>query len=505
MSLIDYVVLFGCLVGMLAVGWYYGRRTATRRDYLLGGGNMRPWAVGLSLFATLISTISYLAWPGEVILHGPMMLASVLAYPFVAVVVGWFLIPHFMGLSITSAYELLETRLGPSIRYTGSGIFLTLRLLWMAVIIHATTVKVLIPILEPLGVTGAHTPWISIALGLITVIYTSQGGMRAVVWTNVIQTFVLFGGAILAIAIICYRLGSVTAIWPTEWSPHWDPLVVVYAPEARVTLFGAMFATFMWYVCTAGSDQMAIQRYLATRDAAAARRMFNVNLTAEFLVHLLLAALGLALLAYSRVDTSLLADGQLSENADKILVRFIASNLPIGLGGLIASAILATAMSSLSSGLNSACAVITTDFLDRLPATAIEGHDPELLETKRLRRTRRMSWLVGVVVILLSTQVGIVQGNLLEIAYKVVNLLVAPLFGLFFLALFVPFANSFGTLVGTAFGIGTVVAINYWKEITGAPGISFLWGMPLGLAAQVVTGSIASLLYRGAKPGRQLP
>jgi len=97
--------------------------------------------------------------------------------------------------------------------------------------------------------------------------------------------------------------------------------------------------------------------------------------------------------------------------------------------------------------------------------------------------------------------VGIVQGNLLEIAYKVTNLLVAPLFGLFFMALFVRWATSFGTFVGAAFGLVTVVAINYWTEITGETGISFLWAMPLGLLVQAGTGALASL----APIGRRRP
>lgn len=107
---------------------------------------------------------------------------------------------------------------------------------------------------------------------------------------------------------------------------------------------------------------------------------------------------------------------------------------------------------------------------------------------------RYVAWCVGVVVVLLSTVVRAVSGNLLEIAFKVTNLLVAPLFGLFFMALFVPWATSFGTFVGAAFGLARVVSINDWKDFTGEAGISFLWAIPLGLTVQVTAGSLASLL-----------
>ena len=112
MSYFDWAVIGLYAVGMLAVGWYYSRRTATTDDYLLGGRNMNPLNVGLSLFATLLSTISYLAYPGEMIRYGPMILAMVVAYPFVALVVGWLMIPFFMRLQVTSAYQILEMRLG---------------------------------------------------------------------------------------------------------------------------------------------------------------------------------------------------------------------------------------------------------------------------------------------------------------------------------------------------------------------------------------------------------
>lgn len=491
----DWCVIGLYFTGMLAIGAFYARRTKTADDYLLGGRSMKPWAVGLSLFATLLSTITYLSTPGEMILHGPMYYSMLLGYPLVALVVGWGLIPYFTRVPLTSAYEILETRLGTGVRMLGAIFFLSLRLLWMAVIVEATASIVLVPLL---GLDEGVTPYICIVLAIITVAYTSLGGMRAVVWTDVVQTFVLLGGALVALALITWNLGGVQAWWPTAWAPNWDPPKLGYDPHARVTLFGAVLAMFSWHVCTAGSDQMAIQRYLSTRDVYSARRMFNVSLIASSVVIVTLAMLGLALLAYFQAHPELLGDNQsVDRNADQLFPRFIAIGLPAGISGLVVAGLLAAAMSSLSSGLNSSCAVITVDFLDRFGSRVAEG-------AASVRRTRYVSWCVGVIVVLLSSAVGIVQGNLLEVAFKVTNLLVAPLFGLFFMALFVRWATSFGTFVGAAFGLATVVTINYWAEIsywtgiTDRPGISFLWAMPLGLAIQVAAGSIASLLPIGA-------
>jgi SSS family solute:Na+ symporter len=491
MAVADWGVIATYLSAMVLIGWYFSRQVFTTDDYLLGGRRMKPWAVGLSLFATLLSTISYLSWPGEIIMHGPMFLCGLLSYPFIAWAVGWWLIPYFMQLNVTSAYEILELRLGLSVRLLGSLFFLSLRLLWMAVIIYATISKVLVPLM---GLDASAIPWLCALLGAITVIYTSLGGLRAVVFTDVIQTGILFGGAILAMIVITAQMGGVAAWWPTQWSPNWQTPTFGYDPNARVSLVGVFIATFTWFVCTAGSDQMAIQRYLATRDVRAARRMFNISLLTGGMVQVFLALLGLALLAYFRDHRYLLADGQtIATHADQLFPQFIVIGLPAGISGLVVAGLLAAAMSSLSSGLNSSCSVIAVDFFDRFrkPATDEQNH---------VLRARIISATIGIVVVMMSTMVGVVQGNMLEIAFKVVNLLVAPLFGLFFMAMFVRWATALGTIIGSAVGLSVAVSINYWKEITGTQGISFLWSMPLSLVAQVAVGMVASLLPIGRRP-----
>ncbi len=277
---------------------------------------MKSWTVGLSLFATMVSTISYLTWPGEVILNGPMVLCRLLPYPLIALIVGRFLIPFFMSLKVTSAYEILELRLGIGVRLLGSFFFLLLRLLWMSVIIYATTAKVIIPVM---GLDPGWSPWVGLVLGITTLIYTSQGGLRAVVATDVVQSFILIGGAIVAMIVISSNLGGVRAWWPTEWAPHWEKPVLGYDPTARITLLSACIASFTWFICTAGSDQMAIQRYLATRDVHAARRMYWISLLVGAFLEVFLCILGFALLAYFLKHRELLDDGQtILNSADQL-------------------------------------------------------------------------------------------------------------------------------------------------------------------------------------------
>lgn len=503
-SAIDWIVIVAYAVGMLGVGWYCSRRATTTEDYLLGGRAMKPWAVGLSLFATLLSTLSYLAVPGEMINHGPMLASQIVVFPFIILVVGWFLIPWIMKLNVTSAYEILEIRLGVSVRMLGAVFFLSMRLMWMSVIIYATTSKVLIPML---GWDESATPYACAVLGAITVIYTSMGGLRAVVITDVVQTFILLGGAALTIVLITVNLGGVSEWWPTRWDPNWDPLKIWFDADARVTVAATAVSVFAWYVCTAGSDQMAIQRYLATRDVKAARSMFNTSMACNALVLVLLSVLGLALLAYFQTHPEQLAAGQtISESADQLLPRFIVIGLPEGISGLVVAALLAAAMSSLSSGINSSCSVITVDFVDRFRAA-------DSPETDHVKLAKSVSWVVGIAVVALSLGAGMVSGNLLEVTFKVVNLLVAPLFVLFFLAMFVPWANSFGALAAGAAGVAVAVGIAFgatvsigvaWilpesvAAVVSIPlvwlsGFSFLWIMPGSFVAGLAVGMVASL------------
>lgn len=489
MTGIDWAVLVVYAAGMLLIGWYFSRRTTSAEDYLLGGRKMNPLGLGLSLFATMLSAVTYLALPGEVIQHGPIfILGKIAAYPFVAIVVGWLLIPYIMQLRVSSAYEILEKRLGLSVRMLGSVFFLALRLMWMSVVVFAASDKVLVPLLGLSGHAWA-TPTLCAVLGTITVIYTSMGGLRAVVLSDIIQSYILFGGVILALIIVTVHFGGF-GWWPRSWPEHWAEPHWIWPPGQRTTFLGALIATFTWFVCTNGSDQMAIQRYLAGRDIATARRTLIASLTASALAGALLSVVGLALMAYffhlSTAPAAVLAE------PDRLFPRFIARDLPVGVSGLVIAGLLAAAMSSLSSGVNASCSVITVDFIDRF-RHGTPG------EREQVRMAQLTSAGTGVVVVLLSSVIGMVEGNLLALGFKICNLLTAPLFGLFFMALFVRWATVPGTLLGAAAGVATVVVVSFWKDVTGHEGISFLWAMPLGLIVQIAAGSLASFIPLGPR------
>jgi len=147
------VALYAC--GMLALGWHFGRKQKSTDEYFVGNRSMNPVLIGVSLFATLFSTISYLSTPGELINHGPVVLIGVVSIPICYYIVGYFMVPVYMQYRVTSAYELLEIRLGLSVRMTGAVLFVLLRLMWMAILIFLASKAMIVMLgLEPQWLPG---------------------------------------------------------------------------------------------------------------------------------------------------------------------------------------------------------------------------------------------------------------------------------------------------------------------------------------------------------------
>lgn len=482
MKLWDIIVIVSYMIGMLAIGRYYAGRVETADEYLLGGRRMNPYMIGLSLFATLTSTVSYLSFPGEMVKHGPMMFAQLTAFPVVFFIVGWWLIPAIMAQrNVTSGYELLESRLGLIGRLLGASMFVLIRTVWMAAILYSLSDKVLVPLLN----LNAHwTPWLCVAIGVFTLIYTTEGGMRAVVMTDAVQAFIMFAGAIITVLVVTHALGGFEPWWPKQWAPHWQEPVFWFRSDVRMTFMGAFLNMLVWMTCTAGSDQMAIQRYLSMRNPSVARRAFGFQMGIEVMMGVLLGLVGLAVLGYFMAHPAEFGEGaSLITNADELFPRFIIKAMPVGLTGLVIAALLSAAMSSISSGMNSSSAVITSDFIGRFAKE-------QLSHERQVRLARTVSFIVGIVAILLSTVVNHLAENLLELSIKVVNLLTAPLFVLFFLALFVRRATPAAGIAATIASVTTAVSISFF----GVFGLEFLWTAPCSLLVGVVVGYLVSLM-----------
>ena len=313
-------------------------------------------------------------------------------------------------------------------------------------------------------------------------------------FTDIVQTFILLGGTVLAIFLILKQVGGISGFVPSEWPEQWAGWVF-FDTKVRVSFLTAFLATFGWYVCTAGSDQMAIQRYLATRDVRAARRMFLSSILTNLLVTILLAFLGLALYAYFKLHPQSLGTGlTIIDDADLLFPRFIVIGLPVGFSGLVLAGLLAASMSSLSSGINSSALSIINDFILRFSRHPISEKD-------QVRLAKFISFGIGVIIVLLSVLIGNVRGNLLELTYKTVNLLVAPLFVPFFMAMFVSRARPTATFTGTLAAGLAATLISYSHELFSV-NISFLWIIPASFTVGIAISMVLSLFpqIKGAVP-----
>ncbi len=448
---IDYIIIACYLAMTIGVGWYHGRRQKNTREYFIGNGNMNTGLIGVSLFATLLSTISYLALPGETIGKGPYILASSIAKPISFLIVGYILIPAYMRQRVTSAYELLEERLGLRNRLLGAGLFIGLRLIWMTLLMFLAARALTVM----MGIDESWIPTIVLIAGLVAVVYTSMGGLTTVVTTDFIQFLLLFGGALLVIAHVTWRTGGFGWI-PTEWAPHWDTQPVFSLdPSVRLTLFGTILSSGCWGVATAGGDQTAIQRFMATRDAKSARFAYGANLIVSIAVVTVLSIVGFALMSYYQTHSQLLPSGwDLAYRADDIFPYHISYQLPPVISGLVVAAMFAAAMSSVDSGVNSITAVVMTDLVGRLRGTA-------LAEGTRLRLSKGLAFGIGAFVVIGSSFIGLVPGNIIAMTQKTSNLVVTPLFSLFVFALFVPFATPWGATIGVLCGVVSATLIAF--------------------------------------------
>ena len=491
---IDWIIIAAYASSTILLGWWFARRQKNTREYFIGSGNMNPALIGVSLFATLLSTISYMGYPGEALGKGPVYLSNILSYPFIFLFVGFVLLPVYMKHRVTSAYELLETKLGVRIRLLGASLFIILRLFWMSLLVYLTSLAISIMI----GVDESYIPLIVIITGAVAITYTSLGGLRAVVITDLMQTILLYGGAVLVIGTITVRMGGF-GWFPTEWQTDiWDtqPLFSL-DPSIRVTVVGSILSILVWHSCTAGGDQVSIQRFMATKDARAARKAIAMQLSVAIIVAITLAIAGFALLGYFQANPQLLPAGMtLQENADKVFPHFIAYHLPPVISGLVMAGLFAAAMSSVDSGVNSITAVVMTDFLDRFRLK------PQS-ERKHVLFARGLAVGIGIIIVLASAVMEHVPGNIMAMTHKTVNLLTVPIFLLFFFALFIPFANPAGVWIGVLCSIATASLISFSGNVFGmtAEGldpVSFQWISPAALVVGISVGTLAcKVLSRG--------
>jgi SSS family solute:Na+ symporter len=467
---LDYLAIVAYLATTLAIGYYASRRQADTDDYFLGGRRMPWFAVGLSMMATFMSTNTFLGLPGEMIKYGPAYVIGYLAYPLVALVVIGLWIPFFMRLRLTSAYEYLERRFDRRLRVIGTVLFLLLRLGWIAVVVYTASSAMSTMMPGPAAAlaeaTGAPHPVYPIiaAVGLAATLYACVGGFKALVWTDVLQAVMLFGGVALVIGYVAWedRSGVVTWWQGVRAASESSSKLIWFTTDLaeRTTVVWTLCHVMAWHCCTHCSDQVALQRYFAVASLPAARRTFLVNIVGSVAIGVLLGISGLALsYYYLRHAGSLPAGLTPTSGADRLMPTFFADVLPVGCGGLILVSFLCDALQTLSSGVNGIAAAVGGDTKAESPQSGKVG----------LLRARLTTLAVGALATVLAVAaagIALAAGRtIFDLLPRMYNLFLGPLAALFLTGMFFRRATARVALVVVATTLVVSVVWSWWSEV----------------------------------------
>jgi SSS family solute:Na+ symporter len=469
---LDLVIVAVYLAGITLFGLRFRKRQRTMRDYFLADRDIPWWAISLSIVAAETSTLTIISIPGLAYDSNLTFLQVVMGYVIGRVIISFVLLPQYFRGDLYTAYQLIERRFGPTLRGVTAGLFLLTRAAAEGVRVYAVSIVVSIA----LG-TGEIT---SIAIiTLLTLIYTFEGGLAAVIWTDVVQTFIYIGGTLVGLFTILHLIPG-----------GWSSAHAVAAGLHKFQVFDLPFGSFakpytIWagiiggaFLTTAshGTDQLIVQRLLAARNerqSVLALLSSGVAILFQFGLFLFV---GVMLFAYYQVPSSSFG------RADRIYPTFIVSRMPHGISGLLIAAILAAAMSNLSAALNALSSSSMMDFYFRLR--------PEMSDARRLRLARGATLIWALVLFGLAVLALHRVGRVVEVGLQIASIAYGALLGVFLLGVLTKRANQTGAIAGMICGLA--IEIYVWRMTQ----IAFTWWVLIGTCVTFSVGYGTSLLLQ---------
>ncbi len=475
---IDYLILIGYLLATAAFGTWLGRGQKDTRDYFLGGRKLPWWAICFSIVATETSTLTFIGAPAIAYTGDLTFLQVAMGYIVGKTLVSFFLIPAYFKGEIETAYELLQHRFGSLARALTAVIYQITRALADGVRLYSTGLVLAV-------VIHISEIWAVVIIGVITVFYTFAGGIRAVVWNDVIQLFVYLGGALVVFFVLLDKLpGGWEAVAASaaaadkfrvfNFSFDWSVPYTFFAG-----LVGGGFLTF----ATHGTDQMMVQRYLASGSRGSSQLALIVSGFLVLIQWLFFLIIGVMLFAFYQEFPL----GRELEQADRILPIFIVEQLPSGVSGLIIAAVFAAAMSSLSSSLNALASSTVNDFYKSYVRGKSEAHF--------LNASRLFTLLWGVMLILIAVQARATT-SVLELGLAITSVTMGLILGIFLLGQWSMKTGQTACLVGAGFGLIAVLSV------VGSPDVAWTWYVLTGTTVTFIVGKLATLFQAGQRSRR---
>ena len=470
----DWIIVVVYLAGMLSVGVYFYIRAkkGSTADFFVGSRSIPFWAAGISIYATNTSSISYLATPAKAFetdwqyLTGKIV--TVLGLMFVAV---W-VVPVLRRLNLVSVFNYLEMRFHPAIRMLASALCMAMH------VGSRMSVVLFLPALAIATITGIDVVWSILIMGVCTIIYTTMGGMRAVVWTDVFQVIVLMGGALFAIGWVFHSLGG-AEVYETALAYNKTRTFNFSFDLTEPTVWGFVLLILFDTVLTFPKDQVLMQRTLATSSDKNAGRSIWIFAAVLLPGGFMFYVIGTVLFAYYKAHPERM-DPLLP--IDATFPLFIAAELPTGVTGLIIAGIFSAAMGTLSSTINSVATLLSVDFYEKL------ARNPT--QQKSVRFAEWMSVVIGLVGIGLALLLSMYDiHSLLDLTIELAGLLGGGFAGAYTLGMFTRRANWQGVVVGIATAI--VVTLTAWVFRLVHP----YFYLGISILVCIVVGYCASYLF----------
>lgn len=500
---LDLTVLVVYFAAMLGLGIYFSRTNDSTEQYFLGGRNFSGWVIGLSLVGTSISSITFLAYPGDAFKTNWLRFLPNLMLPIAVLIAAWYFLPKLRREGSVTAYEFLERRYGPSIRGYGAIAFITAQITRVSMILYLISLVIQ-------TITGLDAHLSVLIAGAFVAIYTILGGIEAVIWTDVIQTIVLIAGGFLCIVIIISQIpGGLGTILDTAWQANklsvgdfsntgykpasWQPALV-----EKTAMMMLLIGLISW-LTEYSSNQNTVQRFCASRSEHEARKAMFICALVSIPTWAFFMFLGTALWVFFQhfpsETASEILDG--SAKAEEILPHFITTYLPNGLIGLVIAAAIAAAMSSLDSSINAIATVTTHDLYRRFMRA--DKEDRHYLNFAKL-----IASIAGILMILgalylIETSTTTLQ----DMATVVTALLAGGLLTIYLIGFFSQRCNSFHIGLGIAATmIYTVWTILSSRDVVNYPFDLYYTGL-LGNIVMFVVAYGSSFLFQPRTPEPQ--
>ncbi len=486
-GLVGYLVLSVYLIATVLLGLSFARKQKSLEGYFLAERAAPWWAVAISIVACDFSAISYMGSPAWTYYHDLRYATTLVLGPFIAILVAYIFIPFLARLKVYTIYEYLEYRFGLTCQLFASTIFLIQRAAHMAIAIYAVALALQQIVGWPVGAC-------ILIVGALTTLYTVLGGMKAVLWTDVMQFFVLVGSIFVMAGVVLWAFqGDVMKIWNVAAEAGHTKLFT-FSSDIRdsqfwkeMTVWGLFLGLIVSQVGAYGSDQVLVQRYISAGSARMMAKSLIVSAIIQVPVMIILYLLGLGFFAYyhapenkellSSLDTLVANTG----DTNMVLPHFVRNVLPSGLAGLVFAGLFAATMSVFSSGLNSLSTVTCVDFVQRLRRIRSNSHQITL------DYARWVTLIWGITITLSAVVVYFAHmGSLLQTAVAVIGFFTGPLLGMFLLGMFSTRANSVGAVVGALMGFAATLFL--WDKV------SFVWYGVIGCFPTLLCGYLFSFI-----------